>query len=392
MLKRSYPCPVPQPSIKRSGRRGFTLIELLVVISIIAVLISLIAPAVQSARRAARNLECLNNLKNLALATTNFATANNGRLPAAENDRYGWPVALFLYLDRADLQREFENTNYISAEEAAAYGITCPVSSGVPAPINQSCGNSALNVWLKVFTCPDDLNNFRTPLGLSYVANCGLNALWGQDAPYAATPVLHTYSDADMNFSNTGDIEDQRALRSSGVFWRKSGSLDVVTLDEIGNGDGLSQTILYGENLQAGNFISRDLDYIGFSIMLVLNSSGQPDHGQPSGGAIGDTNGGSPVPPQGTLTLLLPGYLIPPQARINSNPSAPRGTAPRPSSNHAGNVNFAFCDGSARPLNTSIDQRVYYNLLNWDGQRRQKVFNAGAWVGSQGVVNPTDFQ
>src|SRR4051794_12886413 len=50
-------------------RRGFTLIELLVVIAIIAVLIALLLPAVQAAREAARRAQCVNNLKQLALAS-----------------------------------------------------------------------------------------------------------------------------------------------------------------------------------------------------------------------------------------------------------------------------------------------------------------------------------
>ena len=55
-------------------RRGFTLIELLVVIAIIAILAAMLFPVFARARESARKIQCLSNVKNLAMAVQMYLT------------------------------------------------------------------------------------------------------------------------------------------------------------------------------------------------------------------------------------------------------------------------------------------------------------------------------
>jgi len=99
----------------RSG--GFTLIELLVVIAIIAVLIALLLPAVQSAREAARRIQCVNNTKQIVLSLHVY-NDHAGSLPYAGgfSPHLGWGW-LPMVLPGLEQNNVYNAINFSDSEE-----------------------------------------------------------------------------------------------------------------------------------------------------------------------------------------------------------------------------------------------------------------------------------
>ena len=75
-------------------QRGFTLIELLVVIAIIGLLASMLLPALSSAKMRATGVKCLNNVRQISLATKLYIDDNNGAFMPLHRDRIAGDVAV----------------------------------------------------------------------------------------------------------------------------------------------------------------------------------------------------------------------------------------------------------------------------------------------------------
>src|SRR5258706_15408995 len=119
---------------------GFTLVELLVVIAIIGVLVALLLPAVQSAREAARRIQCTNKLKQLALAAHNIHDSTNA-FPSGHRVTYdgsnqvyymNWGIKLLPYIEQPALFNQYDDTvpnNHINnkfVRESKVDAYICP--------------------------------------------------------------------------------------------------------------------------------------------------------------------------------------------------------------------------------------------------------------------------
>ena len=107
-------------------KRAFTLIELLVVIAIIAILASLLLPAIAKAKQRAVSIKCLNNLKQIGIASMLHMNDNEDSLPLSSHEGFSWTVTLRPELSGTNLHYCPVDTNLMRVSSYAVNDFLLP--------------------------------------------------------------------------------------------------------------------------------------------------------------------------------------------------------------------------------------------------------------------------
>lgn len=287
-----------------SKQRGFTLIEMMVVIAIIGVLAGLLLVALGPVRGRARLVQCQNNLKNLKQAVDTYkANGGSGRYPGSfeydprtKSQIWSWPVLLLPYLDQKATYDHFYNNPNL-------------VVGAVPS-------NTQFLQLNPPYYCPSDPMAVNGTPHLSYVANMG----------------------RDDTALATG-----KDLPGNGVFHNQT-LPSPVRLSATSIKDGLAQTLLFTENLDAGTWNDN-----GTMWSMTFNEYA-------SGTTWEDRTNWDPM-----------NVAYPNRGSTTGNPTTQVYT--RPSSLHSTGFAAVLCDGSIPFIREEINYGVWKKLMTSDGAK-----------------------
>jgi prepilin-type N-terminal cleavage/methylation domain-containing protein/prepilin-type processing-associated H-X9-DG protein len=312
------------------NRRAFTLIELLVVIAIIAILIALLLPAVQSAREAARRIQCTNNLKQIGIALHNYHGAVGAFPPGYlslmdpvtfDNDGPGWGWAFFA-LNQMEQLPTYNSIDFVR---------------GIEFPPNLT----ARLTTISSFFCPSDARRQATftvvdstttgtmaGAPIRVVASSNYVGSVGSGDPSSLYPWIIDADDGPPGRDN-----------GNGLFYRNHS----ITIAQIT--DGTSQTFAAGEKSQNLSRATWTGAVTNAAVPLVALQAG----------AGFDPEGG------GALVIAHTGE--------NHGPNAPSGQAHGDQywSLHPGGANFLFADGSVRFIKELIGFTIFQSLATKAG-------------------------
>lgn len=323
-----------------SPRSALTLVELLVVITIIGVLIALLLPAVQSAREAARRMECSSHLKQLGLACLSHESAH-GFLPtggwrwdwAGDPDRGfgrrqpgGWLYCVLPYIDQSPLYKQGSGKAYLDkrfdlskTNQTPVTTLYCPTRRPAAAyPNNEN---------------PVNIEPIKTSARTDYAANGGMvTEILEDEANFGWwNPDPRNTSNGDPSFADApGFVWPAPKSYDNGVVYATSmtGMADVR--------DGASNTYLAGEKyLNSDNY---------------LDSVDDGNNTPCFTGYDWDTVRWSAHGPKQDKSGPTPGKR---EEDWNSFGSA-----------HAGVLNMVMCDGSIRAVNYDIALAIHERLCN----------------------------
>lgn len=308
-------------------RNAFTLVELLVVIAIIGVLVALLLPAVQQAREAARRSQCINHLKQLALALHNHHDTY-GKFPPGGNyddmdgpsnpipTHHTWITHTLPFMEQSSLYEmiDLDESSYL---QLMPDGVT---------PIRRT--------EIATLLCPSDL-----PLEINENHDMAITNYVGSEG-------FHWWPNGDGLFS-PGKYKNRMASI-------KDGTSQTIILAEA-----TTQGAEGGPAMQGGG-TGRKRRGTGrvFSTALVASSGGghptQPERVNPEGGTTADHGWWKAAP-----HAYAPTYI---------SHWAPNAEWGGPDSYHPGGLNIGVGDGSSRFLAHTIDYHVWRSLNSMSGQ------------------------